>query len=94
MERGYIKQVNGLSEADQRAALSAIGAEPIYNDLRTAIESLRKGDVLAIGGPLHILAGSPIGMIELVEEIRSRGCEVMDATSGRTTETGAGSTLR
>ena len=85
-----MRQVKGLPEADQRATLGLNGVDPIYTDLSAAIESLRKGDWLAIGGPLHILAGSPMGIIDLVEEIRARGCEVIDITSGKTTETGTG----
>jgi len=63
MERGYVKQVKGLSEADQRAAL--LGVEPIYTDLAVAIEHLRDGDMLALGGPLHILTGSATGIMNL-----------------------------
>ena len=86
MKKGYVKQVKGLSEAHQREVLK--GIDPIYTDLRSAIESLREGDRLALGGPLHILTGSPMGIIDLVEEIRSRGCEVVNVATGATTETG------
>lgn len=83
MERGYIRPVKGLSEAQQREALR--GVDPIYTDLALAIEHLCDGDMLALGGPLHILTGSATGIIDLVDEIRERGCDVIDKTSGKTT---------
>ncbi len=94
MLRGYVHKVKYPPVADQRAALSAwfkdAGEdELIYTDFTEAVSSLRKGDVLGLGGGLHILANTRDKIEGAVDRIQRKGCEVLDVTEDRIT-TGQG----
>lgn len=92
MKRGYVHRVKHPSVANQRAALEEAGIDVIYTDWEDAVSALRKGDVLAIGGALHILANTANRIELAVERLQKAGCEVLDVTTGQIT-TGDGALM-
>lgn len=89
MLRGYVYKVKYPSVEKQRAALKKAGVELVYTDFSEVVRSLRKGDVLALGGGLHILANTHDKIEFAVERIKRKGCEVLDVTTAEIT-TGQG----
>lgn len=85
MKRGYVRQIKGRKEADQRAALNEAGVTTIYSDnaLEDAVGSLREGDELVIAGGLHLLASNRRAIREVVDAIHEQGAVVYDLESQR-----------
>lgn len=80
---GFVRTVRGSRAKDQEARLHAAGYEPIYSELPDCIAALRKGDVVAVWGGLHILSPIRRGMVEIVDEVHALGCTIVDAESGQ-----------
>ena len=85
MKRGYVRQIKGRKEADQRAALEADGVTAIYSDseLEDAVNSLREGDELVIAGGLHLLANNRRAIREIVDAVHAQGAVIYDLETDR-----------
>lgn len=89
MKIGFIKTTSGgLSEAEQRSALEAVGITGLDNesaifidDREAAIDVLAAGDVFVVSDPGRVGSGA-IDVMKALQEIAARGAAIMRADSG------------
>ena len=86
MDRGLVGKARGFPIEGQRKVHEQRKTQVVYDDADDAIAHLREGDRLTLAGPLHILGASRVTIRDRVQQVKGKGCEVLDLVHNESTE--------